>query len=196
MTHIPSLLAVALTVGLLGGCGHSPTSSFYRLKPDATLTTMGASAPLYVVVSPVTIPELVDRPQIVVSLADNQVSPNEFERWADPLKGDIQRAIVGDLAALLGSAHVAVYDVGTSGPPVWRVRVDVMRFESVPGDVATVDAQWTVWPPQKATPILGHTLANEPVQGQGYDALVAAHDRALAAVSRDIASAIRVQMAR
>jgi uncharacterized protein len=65
-----------------------------------------------------------------------------------------------------------------------------MRFESVQGEAATVEAQWTIWPPKKAGAILGHTLAREQVQGQGYDALVAAHDRALASVSHDIAAAI------
>jgi len=186
-------LLMGLLAGLFGGCSSSPTSSFYRLKPDATLAAMGAtntSAPLYVVVSPVTIPELVDRPQIVVSLADDQVKPSEFQRWAEPLKSNIQRTIAADLGALLGSEHVGVFDVDTSGPPTWRVRVDVMRFESVQGEASTVDALWTIWPPKNTKPIFGHTLAREPVQGQGYDALVAAHDRALASVSRDIAVAI------
>jgi uncharacterized lipoprotein YmbA len=73
-----------------GAC-RSPASSFYRLKPDATLTTMDTAVPLYVVVNPVTIPALVDRPQIVVSLPGNQVWPDEFQRWAEPLKGNIQR---------------------------------------------------------------------------------------------------------
>jgi uncharacterized protein len=191
---LPAIAVIAgLLSGLLGGCGSSPTASFYRLKPDATLTATAsnsAAAQLYVVVSPVTIPELVDRPQIVVNLADDQVQPNEFQRWAEPLKSNIQRTIAADLSALLGSEHVSVFDVDTSGPPMWRVRVDVMRFDSVAGQAATVDALWTIWPPQKKTPIYGHTLAHEPVQGQGYDALVAAHDRALGAVSRDIAGAI------
>lgn len=196
MTRTLILVVIALLGVSLGGCASSPASSFYRLKPDATLTVIGTVAQLYVVVNPVTIPALVDRPQIVVSLAGNQVWPEEFQRWAEPLKGNIQRTIAGDLAVLLGSEHVSVYGVDTSGAPTWRVRVDIMQFDSVLGNMATIDALWTIWPPDQATPIVGRTLAHEPVQGQAYDALVAAHDRALGSVSRDIATAIVKGLAR
>jgi uncharacterized lipoprotein YmbA len=189
-----SSCAVALVAGLLGGCGSSPISSFYTLKPDPALTSAGAVPSVYVVVSPVTIPELVDRPQIVVGGAGNEVRPNEFQRWAEPLKSDIQRTIASDLGLLLGTNYATVFDADSVGRPVWRVRVDVTRFESAPGDAATVEALWTIWPPKQAEPLIGHTLAREPVQGQGYDALVAAHDRALAAVSREIAAAIRARL--
>ncbi|MFC4705830.1 membrane integrity-associated transporter subunit PqiC [Paraburkholderia caffeinitolerans] len=145
---------------------------------------------MYVVVNPVTIPSLVDRPQIVVSVAGNQVWPEEFQRWAEPLKDNIQRTIAGDLAVLLGSEHVSVYGADSSGLPTWRVRVDIMQFDSVLGDMATIDALWTIWPPGQATPIIGRTLAHEPVREHAYDALVAAHDRALGSVSRDVAAAI------
>ncbi|WP_233804967.1 PqiC family protein [Paraburkholderia sp. HP33-1] len=196
MTRALAPLVIALLAMWLGGCSSSPASSFYRLKPDATLTTMGAAAPLNVVVNPVTIPALVDRPQIVASLPGNEVRPEEFQRWAEPLKGNIQRTIAGDLAALLGTEHVTVYEAVSSGFPTWRVRVDIMQFDSVPGKAATIDAQWTIWPPGKATPIVGHTLAQEPAQAQAYDALVAAHDRALGSVSRDIAAAILKNLSR
>jgi len=196
VTRALAFLAIVLAVGLSGGCGSSPISSFYRLKPEAPPTATGAAARLDVVVNPVTIPELVDRPQIVVSLADNKVWPNEFQRWAEPLKGNIQRTIAGNLAALLGSENVSVFETGASATSMWRVRVDVMRFDSAPGDAATVEALWTIWPPGQSTPIAGHTLAREPIQAQGYDALVAAHDRALAQVSQDIAAAIQQRASR
>lgn len=196
MTRALISVAFALLAVSLGGCASSPASSFYRLKPDVTLTTMGTAVPLYVVVNPVTIPALVDRPQIVVSLADNQVQPEEFQRWAEPLKGNIQRTIAGDLAVLLGSEHVNVYGADSSGLPTWRVRVDIMQFDSVLGDMATIEALWTIWPPGQATPIVGHTRKHEPVQGQAYDALVAAHDRALGSVSRDVAAAILKSLSR
>ena len=194
MKRILSFLAFILAAGVLGGCGSSPTARFYTLNPDASLTSAENSVPLRVVVNPVTIPDLVDRPQIVTRGAGNQVSLDEFARWAGPLKGDIARVIAADLGALLGSERVSVFDSGSDVPPVWRVRVDVMRFDSMQGTAVTVEAQWTVWPPEKGAPVLGRSLEREPVQGQGYDALVAAHDRALAAVSRDIASAIRTSL--
>nr|WP_206997253.1 PqiC family protein [Trinickia mobilis] len=184
-----------LAAVVLGGCGSSPIARFYTLKPDATLTSAGDAMPLHVVVSPVTIPDLVDRPQIVTRVAGNQVSLDEFDRWGEPLKGDIARVIAADLGALLGSERVSVFDTGADVPPAWHVRVDVMRFDSMPGDAVTVEAQWTVWPPKKFAPVMGRSLEHEPVRGQSYDALVAAHDRALAAVSRDIASAIRTSLA-
>ena len=39
----------------------------------------------------------------------------------------------------------------------------------------------------------GHTVASEPVSDDSYDALAAAHSRALAKVSSDIAAAIRTE---
>ncbi len=181
--------------GVLGGCSHSPVARFYTLEPDGALTVASDAVPLHVVVSPVTIPDLVDRPQMVTRGAGNQVSLDEYARWGGSLKVDIARVIAADLGILLGSERISVFDTGADVPPVWRVRVDVMRFDSMPGDAVTVDAQWTVWPPKKTLPVVGRSLEHEPVRGPGYDAVVAAHDRALAAVSRDIASAIRRSLA-
>jgi uncharacterized protein len=187
------LVAAVLVAGLLGGCGSTPNSSFYTLSPDATLASTDAPASVHVVISPVTVPDLVDRPQIVTRVADNQVAINEFARWAGPLKSDIARVIAADIGELLGSERVSVFD-SPGATPAWRVRVDVMRFESVPGDAVTIEALWAVLPPGKSTSVMGRSLEHEPVEGQGYEALIAAHDRALAAVSRDIASAIRTRL--
>ncbi|MGU7768601.1 PqiC family protein [Burkholderia sp. MR1-5-21] len=194
MKRIHTRVAVLLLAGLLVGCGSSPTARFYTLSPDATLTGAGAAAPVHVVVSPVTVPEVVDRPQIVTRAAGSRVDIDEFARWAEPLKTDIARVIAADIGMLLGSTQVNVFDSGVGATPAWRVRVDVMRFESLSGDSATIEALWVIWPPGKAATITGRSVAHEAVQGQGYDALIAAHNRAIAAVSRDIVAAIRTNL--
>lgn len=191
-----SFLTVMLAAVVLGGCGSSPIARFYTLKPDATLTSAGDSMPLHVVVNPVTIPDLVDRPQIVTRVAGNQVSLDEFARWAGPLKGDIARTIAANLSQLLGTDNVTVFDSGANVAPMWRVRVDVMRFDSELGVAVAIDALWVVQPPGKGAPVTGRSAAREAVTGQGYEPLVAAHDRALVTVSRDIASAISARLNR
>lgn len=185
------VMLAALSGALLGACSSSPTASFYTLSPDATLAPIAAAKPVHVVVGPVTIPDVVNRPQIVTRVGDNQLALDEFARWGQPLKGDIARAMAGDLATLLGSDHVSIFDTGLDGVHTWRVRVDVMRFDAVAGDAVTIEAQWAVVPPDKAAPVVGKSLVREQMGGPGYDALVSASDRALGAVSREIAAAIQ-----
>jgi uncharacterized lipoprotein YmbA len=185
------VLAWAASIGavLAAGCGSSPPSRFYQL--NATATPDAAAAARYaVVVGPVTIPAAVDQPQIVVQVGPNQVRPDEFNRWGAPLQDQIGRIVAADLATLLGTPRV------TSTPlphfdAAYRVAIDVQRFESVPGEAATIEAVWVVYPAAGGAGRSGHTVARETVTGDGVDALVAAHSRALAVVSADVAAAIR-----
>jgi hypothetical protein len=54
-----------------------------------------------------------------------------------------------------------------------------------------VEASWSVRRSAGGDLRTGSSVVREPVGAAGYDALVAAHSRALAAVSRDIAQALR-----
>ena len=84
--------------------------------------------------------------------------------------------------------------LGQGGPTVATasaIEPSVERRNQATEDAVTIDAQWVVRVPGKPLPIPGRTVAREPVPTASNDALVAAHSRALATVSRDIAAAIR-----
>ncbi|WP_233873311.1 PqiC family protein [Paraburkholderia adhaesiva] len=190
MTRATVLAACVIGLVAIAGC-RSPVATYYVMHGDAQHADSPVPATMSVVVSPVTIPDVVDRPQIVTRTADNRIELNEFARWAEPLKADIARVIAADLAQRLNTARVSLYDLGAGAPPEWRVRVDIMSIDSVPGDAVTIDAQWAVRPPDSGATVLGKTVAREPVEGKDYAALVAAHERALGVISTDIAAAIR-----
>ncbi|WP_246529981.1 PqiC family protein [Paraburkholderia podalyriae] len=194
MGRLTAGLILALVGALLGAC-KSPTTNFYTLSPDESLTSTGASPPIAAVIGPVTIPDVVDRPQIVTRIGNNEVEVNEFDRWAQPLNGGIGRAIAADLGALLNSQQISVFDAVRDPSAVWHVRVDVMRFESVPGRDVTVDVLWAVRPPGNGRAVTGRSVARETVSGPGFEPIIAAHDRALASVSRDIAAAVQANPA-
>jgi uncharacterized lipoprotein YmbA len=143
-------------------------------------------------VGPVSIPALVDQPQFVVQVAPNRVDVDEFNRWDAPLNDSIARVVAGDLAVQLASPNVTTAQLANFNLTYW-VTIDVRRFESVRGEAATVDAMWVVRRTAGKETRSGRMVAREAVQRDSFDALAAAHRRALATVSDDIAAAIRTQ---
>ena len=188
--RIAQLISTALVAAAAAGCSTTP-ARFYSLASTATADgTLATSAA--VLVGPVTIPASVDQPEFVVQVAPNRVEVNEFNRWVAPLNDAIARAVAGDLVVLLGTPEVATAQLANFTPD-YRVTIDVQRFESIQGDAALVEAVWTVRKTAGGETRSGRTVAREPVQGQGFDALAAAHSRAIAKLSADIAAAIRAE---
>lgn len=186
--HIAHVLSIAWVAVAAAGCASAP-ARFYTL--DSTATPGDAPpAPYAVIVGPVSVPSSVDRSEIVVQIAPNRVDIDEFNRWASPLNDSIARAVAGDLALLLGTPDVAVAPLANFNP-AYRVTINVQRFDSVAGETALVDAVWTVRKTAGGDTRSGRTLARETVQGKSFEALAAAHSRAVAQVSGDIAAAIR-----
>ena len=180
------ILLFAIVAG--AGCA-SPRSNFYTLNSAAKPVTTGAD--YSVSVGPVSVPAAVDRPQIVVRLAPNQVAIDEFHRWASPLQDAIARVVAENLSATLGTPHVTVFSQPTAAGARYRVLIDVLRFESAPGEVATLDAVWTVRSAKDGSTRSGRTTASEPVPDREFATLAAAHSRALGRLSADLAGAIR-----
>ncbi len=183
--RIAQLISIALVA--VAGCSTAP-SRFYSLTSTATADGTPATSAA-VMVGPVTIPASVDQPEFVVQVAPNRVDVDEFNRWVAPLNDAIARAVAGDLVVLLGTPEVASAQLANFAPD-YRVTIDVQRFESIQGDAALVEAVWTVRKTAGGETRSGRTVAREPVQGQGFDALAAAHSRAIAKVSADIAAAL------
>ena len=206
-----SRFGVALALLTLAACGTAPTETFYMLGPALTSSrdgtaqqaqaTTGAvaastaqSRALAIVVDPASVPELVDRPQFVVSTGDARVVLLEQQRWAEPLRSQISRTVALDLTQLLPSARISTNpDIldGADEALSFRIALDVQRFESRPGDSVAVEILWTLRRGPGDTLRSGREAVRESVIGAGYEGLVSGHNRALAAVSRAIAAAVR-----
>lgn len=184
MTRTPVLLLVLA----LAACAATPPSRFYTLSGAAPPAT--ASSAMSIVVGPVTVPAIVDRPEMVVTVSGNEVWLDEFNRWAGPLGEAIAVATAEDLAASLGTLRATA-----AGPAAaeadYRVSIDVLRFESAPGSHALLDAVFTVRRTSDGRSATGRTTAREATADKSYADLAAAHSRAIARLAGDIADAAR-----
>ena len=124
---------VAALVGVVG-CGSSPPARFYTLsvKAPESAATAGAGQ---VVVSSVSIPGELDRPEIVRRTGPTQISISELDRWAAPLENTVRRVLSDDIARR-SSAGV--------GEPQRPVSVDIYEFFGDAGCNVTLRAVWTL----------------------------------------------------
>src|SRR5262250_437212 len=182
-------LTIIFVCALVGGCA-SPMSRFYTLSAAASAPAATTSN-LSVVVGPVSVPPVVDRPQIVVTTGPNQVRLEEFNRWASPLQSNISRVVAENLVAMLGTPRVILFSQALGVDVDYRVAIEVQRFESAPGEASILDAVWTVNRTKDGKSQTGRTTVRELASDKGYEALASAHSRGLARLSQDIADAVR-----
>jgi uncharacterized lipoprotein YmbA len=188
---LSALLAIAIVAA--AGCS-TPPSRLYTLSRAPAVPAASTAAPLpniTVVVGPVSIPGIVDQPQFVVSTGANSVSIDEFNRWASPLQGNISRVVAENLAMLLGTQRVSQFQQSLNLDADFRVAIEVQSFDSAPGDAATLNAVWVVRRTKDGKAQPGRTNVREPTGSAGYEALAAAHSRALAKMSQEIADVVR-----
>lgn len=191
MKPLTRILLSTLLLAGLAGCGASLPERFYTLEARAVADPVAGKADYSVLVGPVSIPDLVDRPQMVLRVDTSRVTIAEQSRWAEPLKSSIGRAIAGNLGQLLKGARVASYPAGTGTTFDYHVIADVQTFDSAPGKGITLEMLWTVKASKGKAEKAGRSVISEAAGGKDPADLVAAHERALASASRDMATAIR-----
>ena len=194
--------AVAVAAAVVAGCaGSGSAERFFALndggvvQSTTTSASGGATAGLPgIVVSSVTVPELVDRPQIVTRDNANRVVVSEQNLWAEPVRSSVGRMLATRLGRTLFEAgrptQVAAYPQASIVDPFLRVTIDVVRFDAVPNGEAVVDALWSIRRTSDGFVRTGRTVASSPIAGTDYDAIVSAWNEALGTVNRDVAATV------
>ncbi|WP_445147466.1 PqiC family protein [Dyella sp. Tek66A03] len=180
------------SVGLaLAACASAPTHYYTLLAPPHDRN--GAAqpdAPYLVDVLPIDIPAQVDQPQLVVRQGTEGIAMLDHERWAAPLNDELRAALSAELVERLGAQDVAGI-VSPIGKPVLRIKMEVRRFESVPGQYALIDADWSMGiagdPAGKR--LLCRSRLRETVAGDDDASLVRSHQQAIAALAAQMATA-------
>jgi uncharacterized lipoprotein YmbA len=194
-------LAVATVTLLTAGCSTTSPSQYYSLASsavkapieDTSATQANPDKRFVISVQPVTVPRQVDRPQIVLSTPGSpQVVPLNGSLWASPLSEEIRNALANDLSRQLG-----VLDIASNALPaslgVWRISLDVQRFESAYEEGVALDVTWQLTPVnlRGRSPMVCGAQVHVPV-ASGMQSLVAGHQQAL----HEVATVIAAQLMR
>ncbi|MEO8817064.1 MAG: PqiC family protein [Paralcaligenes sp.] len=182
---------------LAAGCA-TPVSHYYTLLPEAA--TAGAlpaatRSPIYAIsVEPVTVPEQVDRPQIVIGTPGSvALTPLNNSLWVAPLASEVRHALAYDLTQRLG-----VLDIPAGATPktlpLWKIGFTIQRFDSIYQQGVVIDASWRLTPvnqPQQ-TVLICQAEVRRPA-GKDIASLVQSHQMALHELAAVIASQLSNQ---
>ena len=192
MTLLRQLLCLLLSLGLVA-CASSPPLRYYALD-DGQPMAVGQPNGVSVAVVQVNLPELVDRPQLVVRSGGHRVLISDQERWAEPLRRQIPRLLARDLGVALDSGRVLALGVDAREFDIdVKVTVDVQQLEVVLGQRVELDAVWRIQR-RNAPPVFGRTLVVERLTGKAtaddYAAAVDAERQVFGTLAKDIAAKI------
>lgn len=195
---LPRTFLALLLTALLAGCAtSSPSPRLYLLS--ATVTPAAGQTPVMhgpatVGLAPISLPDYLDRPQIVTRATPNRLNASEGHRWAEPLAAGITRVLTEQLGALLAPIPLVVHPWKQAEAPAVQVRVELLRFEAGPDRAFHLHARWTLAGPALPLPAHPRYAAHElPLDPTDHEALVAAAGEALARLAGDIAADLRQQ---
>jgi len=196
--HLPLQFACAMSLALAGCLGSSRPARFYTLTP---LQVRDGPAPTAtdatLAIGPVEIPDSIDRQQIVTRTGANELVVGEFDRWGSSLDRQISSSLVAALSDRLASQQIAVAPwrsaILPSGGAAYRAAVSISRFDGVPGQSVVLQGRWELIAQgggKEESLGVNEATVTEKIDGAGYDALVAAMQRALVRFGQQMADTV------
>ena len=141
---------------------------------------------------PLHLPAYLDRPQIVTRINPNELKLAEFDNWAEPLKDNVTRVIVENLSRLLCTEAIVIFPWKRSSHIDYQIDIKIIWMDGKLGEKAILATQWAIIDPSgKSVLLTQKSQYTEPVTETTYSAFVGAHNRLIAALSHDIAEAIK-----
>lgn len=184
LLRFPILLAFVV----LAGCA-APSKSFYVLTADGPAPSGGGPG---IGVGPVSMAEYIDRPNLVISQAPNELSVAEDHRWAGDLAASITRVTATNLGRRLNTGNVRSYPWQRDDELRYQVTLDIRQFHGGDDGFAVIEAGWRVYSlPDRRLRASRTFVDREPLGADGYTPLVAAQSRLLSRLSAEIAGSLR-----
>lgn len=184
MNRLLSFFAVLL----LAGCA-SPAKTFYVLSASGPMPSGGGTG---IGVGPITVAEYIDRPNLIIQQAPNQLAVAEDHRWAGDLSASIARVTAANLGRQLGTGNVRTYPWHSDDGIRYQVTLDVRQLHSQEDGYAVIEAGWRAYSfPDRRLKASKTFTDREALESDGYNASVAAQSRLLERLAESIAASLR-----
>ena len=157
--------------------------------PAARASTVRHAGPMLIGIAPITMPDYLDRPEMIERASDNEITVDNQQRWAERLSTNATRVLVENLSSLLGSERIVALPARATTK--YEVDLDLSRFDVDTDRSAVMTGRWSIVDAETGTEVRsGAVRLRQVVGNDGFDEIAAAMSRNLEATSREIAAAL------
>lgn len=182
-------------VTVFAGCRTmAPPVTYYTLSPIAELSadTGAEDNPATIVgIRSVDLPGYVNRIQMVTRSGPNQLEISSLHRWADYPDRLVQQMLGENLQVLMPETRVVNAPWSMGLRPDVTVAFAFLDLIGTEDNQVLLSAVWTLSAADPKVAARPHRLnLSEPITGEGFDELAAAHSRVLADLARKVADSL------
>ncbi len=193
------LITIFACMALAGCMPHSASqpARFYGLYSPNVSQTRGPATTTNVAIDYASVPQSVDRPQIVIRQSGSTVlNVAEFDRWIEELNTALPVIMSENMNAYARNIAARPGHGGIKRNAKYIVSVDFVRFETESDGKITVSAWWTISDSrgdalvQKKNTFTAATPENIASNRPDYDAIVDTYSKLIAKLSYKIADTL------
>ena len=188
-SSICGLLAVVFLAASCASVGEK--TKFYTLSVPSD--TRGKDpypgysvTPIFIEVMPVSVPERLARPQLVVSSKgqDGELLVLEQARWSSPFNLELRDALAAAIAGKIGAIKV-IRRGRLPGQPVYRIAVELSQFDATVGGRVNARFDWTITHSTQARSAACYSVISESA-GDSIESMVKGIQHVVAAAAESI----------
>jgi uncharacterized lipoprotein YmbA len=189
MLHRQSIKVLAASTAALfvGACANRLAEHFY-VVPSRVVDAGPVVDMRPIAIAAVEIPAVIDRPQLVVPMGENEVAVLETQRWAEPLSDGLTRVVIDELR----SNRLPAYDAESLRlrKDALKIEIRVVELSSGVNSGGRLKVTWTVRDRSQDCMETGSIDAKLPAVS-GYGAVPGAYADAMRRLAQAIVPSVR-----
>jgi uncharacterized lipoprotein YmbA len=184
---VRSLLSSICLASVLCACVTSRQDHFYILSARPSGTSTPRANPATAISLRVTLPSVVDRPEMVLNTSANGVIVLEHERWAAPPADLVTQTLARNLERRRSDMLVADHPGGTAV----KVSVEVVQMSVRKGERASIEAHWRIVDSRSGGDMVGGEVFSVALARNDYAAVPEALSDCLGLLADRLAGQMR-----
>jgi len=189
---------------LMVGCASVSQTRFYTLSAPSGASVakdterysveegQGKHKPIFIEVMPVSVPERLARPQLVVRsqiLGQNtQLFILEQDRWSSNFNYELRDAFATGIANRTGALN-ETRGIRSADQPAYRIAIELGQFDAIVGERVQARFNWTITRSTDGRGTACYSAISEPVDG-GIQGVVKGIQRVVSSVAADVSRSL------